>query len=250
LIASGKRRDTLDTVADSMLPSGAKAGLALNSYAMLKDSFRGVVNSILFAETDNDSLQVLIVSSPHAGEGKTTSVCNLGVAFAEIGRRVLLIDADFRKPRLHEVFNVPNDAGLLNLLSEPDNRRPAEIDRLIQKTTVPGLSVLSSGATSVPLPTLLHSDRLSKLLGRLRTQYDLILIDSAPLLIVPESRILARSTDGVVLVLRAGVTTPEMALAARRRALEDQTPLIGTILNDWKPSTAHYYPYYYSDKSA
>ena len=249
LIAAGGRRDVLDMAPDSMLPSGARAGLALNSYAMLKDSFRGVVNSILFAETENDALQVLIVSSPHAGEGKTTSVCNLGVAFAEIGRRVLLIDADFRKPRLHEVFSVPNDGGLLNLLSEPDTRRPSEIDRLIQKTTVPGLSVLTTGSTSVPLPTLLHSDRLNKLLGRLRTQYDLILIDSAPLLIVPESRILARSTDGLLLVLRAGVTTPEMALAARRRALEDRTPLIGTILNDWKPNTAHYYPYY-SDKSA
>jgi Mrp family chromosome partitioning ATPase len=87
------------------------------------------------------------------------------------------------------------------------------------------------------------------LLGKLRTQYDLILIDSAPLLIVPESRILARSTDGIVLVLRAGVTTPEMALAARKRALEDRTPLIGTILNDWKPDTAQYYPYY-SDRTA
>lgn len=248
LISAGRRRDLADA-SDSMLPSGVRAGVALNSYAMLKDSFRGVVNSILFAETENDALQVLIVSSPHAGEGKTTSVCNLGVAFAEIGRRVLLIDADFRKPRLHEVFSVSNDGGLLNLLSEPDNRRPAEIDRLVQKTTVPGLSVLTAGSTSVPLPTLLHSERLNKLLGRLRTQYDLVLIDSAPLLIVPESRILARSTDGLVLVLRAGVTTPEMALAARRRALEDKTPLIGTILNDWKPNTAHYYPYY-SDKSA
>jgi capsular exopolysaccharide synthesis family protein len=190
------------------------------------------------------------VSSPNAGEGKTTSVCNLGVAFAEIGRRVLVIDADFRKPRLHEIFNVVNDAGLLNLLSDGDTRRPADIDHVIRKTTVPGLSVLTAGSTSVPLPTLLHSDRFSKLLGRLRTQYDLILIDSAPLLVVPESRILARCTDGLVLVLRAGVTTPEYALAARKRALEDRTPLIGTILNDWKPDPAQYYSYYYSDKSA
>jgi succinoglycan biosynthesis transport protein ExoP len=207
------------------------------------------VNSILFAETEHDSMQVLIVSSPNAGEGKTTSVCNLGVAFAEIGRRVLLVDADFRKPRLHEVFNVSNDTGLLNLLSENEIRRPGEVEQHIRKSSVPGLSVLTSGSTSAPLPTLLHSDRLGKLLGRLRTQYDLILIDSAPLLIVPESRILARSTDGLVLVLRAGVTTPEMALAARRRALEDRTPLIGTILNDWKPDAAQYYSYY-SDKSA
>ncbi len=247
LIPGGRKRDVIDTNSETLLPTKRGAN-AVNSYALLKDSFRGVVNSIMFAETENDTLQVLIVSSPHAGEGKTTSVCNLGVAFAEIGRRVLLIDADFRKPRLHEVFSVPNEGGLLNLLSEGE-RRTTDFDQIIRKTNVPGLSVLTTGSTSVPLPTLLHSDQLSKLLGRLRTQYDLILIDSAPLLIVPESRILARSTDGIVLVLRAGVTTPEIALAARRRALEDRTPLIGTILNDWKPNTAHYYPYY-SDISA
>lgn len=242
LIPGGKRGQN-----DSLLPSLSRAA-ALNTYSLLKDSFRGVVNSILFAESESDSLQVLIVSSPHAGEGKTTSVCNLGVAFAEIGRRVLLIDADFRKPRLHEIFNLPNDGGLLNLLSEFD-RRTSDIEQQIRATTVPGLSVMTVGSTSAALPTLLHSDRLSRLLGKLRTQYDLILIDSAPLLIVPESRILARSTDGIVLVLRAGVTTPEMALAARKRALEDRTPLIGTILNDWKPDAAQYYPYY-SDRTA
>lgn len=242
LIPGGKRSQN-----DSLLPSMSRS-TALNTYSLLKDSFRGVVNSILFAESESDSLQVLIVSSPHAGEGKTTSVCNLGVAFAEIGRRVLLVDADFRKPRLHEIFNLPNDGGLLNLLSEFD-RKTSDIEQLIRATTVPGLSVMTVGSTSAPLPTLLHSDRLSRLLGKLRTQYDLILIDSAPLLIVPESRILARSTDGIVLVLRAGVTTPEMALAARKRALEDRTPLIGTILNDWKPDAAQYYPYY-SDRTA
>jgi polysaccharide biosynthesis transport protein len=248
LINAVRRREEIEGKTETLLPVRRGVVNPVNTYALLKDSFRGVVNSIMFAETENDSLQVLIVSSPHAGEGKTTSVCNLGVAFAEIGRRVLLIDADFRKPRLHEVFNVPNEAGLLNLLSEGE-RRTSDFDQFTRKTSVPGLSVLTTGSTSIPLPTLLHSDQLSKLLGKLRTQFDLILIDSAPLLIVPESRIIARSTDGIVLVLRAGVTTPEVALAARRRALEDRTPLIGTILNDWKPDTAHYYPYY-SDISA
>ncbi len=242
LIPAGQRGPS-----DAVLPYTSR-GSALNTYSLLKDSFRGVVNSILFAESENDSLQVLIISSPHAREGKTTSVCNLGVAFAEIGRRVLLVDADFRRPRLHEVFKVSNDSGLLDALSEGEKSR-SELDSLIRSTTVPGLSVLTVGSTSAPLPTLLHSDRLSRLLGKLRSQYDLILIDSAPLLIVPESRILAKSADGMVLVLRAGVTTPGMALAARRRALEDRTPLIGTILNDWKPDMAQYYSYY-ADRSA
>lgn len=228
----------------SLLPLGSngvgrRAAIAENG--LLKDSFRGVVNSILFAETEHNALRVLLVSSPNAGEGKTTSVCNLGASFAEIGRRVLLIDADFRKPRLHEIFGVSNDKGLLNLLAEAGNENPAS---LVRPTGVPRLSVLTAGNASLPVATLLHTDRLAGLFEQFRGEYDLVLIDSAPLLLVPESRTLARSTDGLVLVLRAGVTTPEMALAARRRAIEDGTLLVGTVLNDWKPDTTDYYRYY------
>jgi succinoglycan biosynthesis transport protein ExoP len=219
--------------------SGRRAAIAENG--LLKDSFRGVVNSILFAETEHNALRVLLVSSPNAGEGKTTSVCNLGASFAEIGRRVLLIDADFRKPRLHEIFGVPNDKGLLNLLSDSGSESPTS---LVRPTGVPRLSVLTAGSASVPVTTLLHTDRLAGLFEHFRNEYDLVLIDSAPLLLVPESRILARWTDGLVLVIRAGITTPEMALAARRRALEDGTLLVGTVLNDWKPDTSAYYRYY------
>jgi polysaccharide biosynthesis transport protein len=222
--------------------SGRRAAIAENG--LLKDSFRGVVNSILFAETEHNALRVLLVSSPNAGEGKTTSVCNLGASFAEIGRRVLLIDADFRKPRLHEIFGIPNDKGLLNLLAEKGESSAESLNSFVRPTGVPRLSVLTAGAASVPVVTLLHSDRLAGLFEHFRSEYDLVLIDSAPLLLVPESRILARSTDGLVLVLRAGVTTPEMALAARRRALEDGTLLVGTVLNDWKPDTTDYYRYY------
>lgn len=219
--------------------AGRRAALAENG--LLKDSFRGVVNSILFAETEHNALRVLLVSSPNAGEGKTTSVCNLGASFAEIGRRVLLIDADFRKPRLHEIFGVSNEKGLLNLLADGGNEKPSS---LVRPTGVPRLSVLTAGSASLPVATLLHSDRLAGLFEHFRSEYDLVLIDSAPLLLVPESRTLARSTDGLVLVLRAGVTTPEMALAARRRAIEDGTLLVGTVLNDWKPDTTDYYRYY------
>ena len=231
----------------TVLPLGSKGSSRRATFAengLLKDSFRGVVNSILFAETEHNALRVLLVSSPHPGEGKTTSVCNLGASFAEIGRRVLLIDADFRKPRLHEIFGVSNEKGLLNLLSETKEPGIETPNSLVRPTGVPRLSVLTAGNTSVPVVTLLHSDRLAALFEHFRGEYDLVLIDSAPLLLVPESRILARSTDGLVLVLRAGVTTPEMALAARRRALDDGTLLVGTVLNDWKPDTADYYRYY------
>jgi len=222
--------------------TGLESAVAASGHSLFTDSFRGVVNSILFSGGEHVAMRTLLVSSPNEGEGKTTSVCNLGAAFAEIGRRVLLIDADFRKPRLHDVFSVPNDRGLLNLLSG-DEGSLDPLD-LVRETGTERLSILPAGMTSHPLSTLIHSERLGTLLNRLRSQYDLILIDSAPLLLVPESRVLARSADALVLVLRAGVTTVDVAVAARRRATEDQVPLIGTILNDWKPETTGYYGYY------
>ncbi len=222
--------------------TGLESAVAASGHSLFTDSFRGVVNSILFSGGEHVAMRTLLVSSPNEGEGKTTSVCNLGAAFAEIGRRVLLIDADFRKPRLHDVFSVPNDRGLLNLLSG-DEGSLDPLD-LVRETGTERLSILPAGMTSHPLSTLIHSERLGTLLNRLRSQYDLILIDSAPLLLVPESRVLARSADALVLVLRAGVTTVDVAVAARRRATEDHVPLIGTILNDWKPETTGYYGYY------
>jgi len=225
---------------------GLESAVAASGHSLFTDSFRGVVNSILFSGGEHAAMRTLLVSSPNEGEGKTTSVCNLGAAFAEIGRRVLLIDADFRKPRMHEIFSVPNDRGLLNLLSG-DEGSLDPLD-LVRETGTERLSILPAGTTSRPLSTLIHSERLGTLLNRLRSQYDLILIDSAPLLLVPESRVLARSADALVLVLRAGVTTVDVAMAARRRAVEDRVPLIGTILNDWKPEITGYG--YYPKKRA
>lgn len=225
---------------------GLESAVAATGHSLFTDSFRGVVNSILFSSGEHAAMRTLLVSSPNEGEGKTTSVCNLGAAFAEIGRRVLLIDADFRKPRMHEIFSVPNDRGLLNLLSGDDG--PLDPLDLVRETGTERLSILPAGMTSHPLSTLIHSERLGTLLNRLRSQYDLILIDSAPLLLVPESRVLARSADALVLVLRAGVTTVDVAMAARRRAAEDHVPLIGTILNDWKPEITGYG--YYPKKRA
>ena len=226
--------------------TGLESAVAATGHSLFTDSFRGVVNSILFSGGEHAAMRTLLVSSPNEGEGKTTSVCNLGAAFAEIGRRVLLIDADFRKPRLHDIFSVPNDRGLLNLLSG-DEGSLDPLD-LVRETGTERLSILPTGVTSRALSTRIHSERLGSLLNRLRSQYDLILIDSAPLLLVPESRVLARSADALVLVLRAGVTTVDLAVAARRRAVEDRIPLIGTILNDWKPEITGYG--YYPKKRA
>jgi capsular exopolysaccharide synthesis family protein len=225
------------------LPTAGRDGVAARG-SVLADSFLGIANSILFKDDPEGAPRVLMFSSPHPGEGKTTTVCNLGVAFSQIGKRVLLIDGDFRKPQLHRIFGLENEQGVLNLLSAHEGS--ADPKSRARNTAIDRLSVLVSGATTRPLPTLVHSERWGKVLALFREDYDLILIDSAPFLLVPESRVLARSADALVLVFRAGSTRTEFAMAARRRATEDRIPLMGTILNGWRPETDSYiyYPYY------
>ncbi len=210
---------------------------------MVADSFRGVRTSILFSVRGRDGARVFAMTSPGPGEGKTTAVANLGVALAEVSSRVLLIDGDLRRRRLSELFRVSNTRGLIELLQSPSDRSPSEF---IQPTGVPGLSVVSGGSAMLPAAQLLHSRQLTKLLSRFRENFDVILIDTPPVLTAPDARILGRSADGVILLTRAGRTTRQAALAACERLANDGSVLLGTILNDWDPKTSFgsYHGYY------
>ena len=113
--------------------------------SMIAESFRGAVTSILYSLENGASTRVILVSSAIRGEGKTTIVSNLGIALAEINHRVLLIDGDMRKPRLNEVFNLPNDWGLSDLLREESSLRDCPVEALVKQTEMPELNVLTSG---------------------------------------------------------------------------------------------------------
>ena len=161
-------------------------------------------------------------------------VSNLGIAVAEVNQKVLLIDADLRKPRLHDVFNLKNDNGLSDLLrsKEPFSSLLAGA---IQATDVPDLYVLTSGSKTSAATSLLYSNRMPELLRELRTEFETIFIDTPPMLQIPDARVLGRMVDHVIMVVRAGKTTRDAAMAARQRFSEDGTQMLGTILNDWNP---------------
>jgi capsular exopolysaccharide synthesis family protein len=171
-------------------------------------------------------------------------VSNLGIAVAEVNQRVLLIDADLRKPRLHTIFNLSNERGLSDLLRSKD---PIEsiLSGLIQDSGVPDLYVLTSGASTSAGTSLLYSSRMPEVLKMLRTQFETILIDTPPMLQIPDARVLGRMVDRVIMVIRAGKTTRDAAMAARKKFSEDGTLMLGTILNDWDPkwSPGGYYGY-------
>jgi polysaccharide biosynthesis transport protein len=208
--------------------------------SMVAEAVRATMTSILMSRRNGVCPKVLLLTSPSPQEGKSTIVSNLGIALAEIGQRVLLIDGDMRLPRLHTIFDVPNTFGMSDILNEPKPLSGQWNDALTRKTSIPGLHVIPAGPVRTNLSRLLHSPRMREFTDRLRETYDFVLIDTAPVLTVPDARILAFSADAVVLVVRAHKTASASALAAVARFEDDGTSILGTILNDWNPKLAHY----------
>ena len=213
--------------------------------SMVAESFRVVLTSLLFSGDNGSRPRLLVMTSSGPSEGKTTVVSNLGIALAEIKQRTLLIDADLRRPRLHKIFDLPNDRGLSDLLQERP-LPPGALEGIVQETSIPRLFVVTSGPASMAAANLLYSGNLPELLSYWKKEYDMVLVDTPPMLQMPDARVVARSVDGVVIVARAGHTTRDAALAARQRFTEDNTRVLGTILNGWNPKNSPngYYGYY------
>jgi polysaccharide biosynthesis transport protein len=197
---------------------------------MMADAYRSAITSILLSRVNGVSPRVILVTSPRPKAGKTTTVANLGISLAEIGRRVLLIDGDLRRPRLGKLFGLQFATGLSDALLD-EGRGAITLDSVIRPSTVPGLYVLPGGSEPANISKLLHSTHLDSLMDVARAEYDFVLIDSPPMMGMADARLLSRNADGVILISRAGETSPEQLGEARERLADDGTPVIGTILN-------------------
>jgi capsular exopolysaccharide synthesis family protein len=216
---------------------------------MVADSFRAVLASILFAG-QRQRQRVLVITSASPGEGKTTTSSNLAVTLANMGRRVLLIDGDIRSPRMHSIFGLKNSTGLTTTLKQMAIN-DLLTDTFIRDTTVPNLFVLTSGPAIQAGADLLFSALMPTLLARYRNEYDMVLIDTPPMLVMPDARVLGRIADAVVLIARAGQTTRSAIQAAYRRFVDDRTPVLGVVLNNWNvKASAHKYYAAYKEPTA
>ncbi len=182
-------------------------------------------------------------TSAGPADGKTSVVSNIAVAAAMTGKRVLLVDADLHRPRIHDIFGLKNEAGMTDLLrSEGDWSRWPE---LTQRTKLPGLSVITAGKPRQGAGILFYSPGFPMLLAKWREQYDLVLLDTPPALPITDARVIGFLADGVVLIARAGHTTRDALLAIQERLTEDRIHLLGCVLNDWDPGhSGRAYPYY------
>jgi len=209
----------------------------------LSESFRATLASIMSAGRNGDQAHILLVTSSQPMEGKTTVVSNLAIGLAEIGRKVLLIDGDMRRPRLHKIFEQANSWGLSDVLREKNAIEELPLDALIKKTAVPGVYLLPSGVCADNIFGLLWSGRLARLLPRFRQEFDYVLLDAPPCLEFADARIMARHTDQLLLVVRANYTDKRTAQVAVQRLLEDGIPVMGVILNRCDPAHSDLYRY-------
>jgi polysaccharide biosynthesis transport protein len=204
---------------------------------------RAIRTNLLFMSPDKP-FRTVVVSSAGPSEGKSTAVINLGMVMAQTGTRVLLMDTDMRRPRLHRAFGVANDVGVSSLVVGEGS-----LEHAIKSTDVPDLFVLPCGPLPPNPAELLHTRAFSELLGKLQERYDCILLDSPPLGPVSDALVLAKQTDGILLVLKAGVTHREQARRAIRSLRDVKARIIGALLNhvDMKAGKygAEYNPYSY-----
>jgi tyrosine-protein kinase Etk/Wzc len=212
------------------------------------EAFRNLRTGLIWSD-GGETLRTLVVTSAAPGEGKTMTAANLAVTLAYDGLRVLLVDCDIRRPRVHGLFQLPRAPGLMELLrasSDPDAPQP----RAIRETPVARLSVLTCGALPVNAANLLSGTRMRILLRELQEQFDIIVLDTPPVLATADASIVASLTDGVLLVVRAGTTDKNAAQRAYQQLSNVGARVVGTVLNDPGGEVAkegdYYYPYDYA----
>jgi capsular exopolysaccharide synthesis family protein len=192
--------------------------------AQFAEMLRGVRTNLVLAP-ELGTGHTLLVTSSEPAEGKTTSAANIAVSLARLNQRVLLIDADLRKPRLHEMFGEDQQPGLADVLAGKTSSRD------FRKTKFSGLWLMAAGSASRNPADLLGSPRFSKLVEELRAHFDWIVLDSSPVLAVADACMIARVASGVLLVVDCGRTPREVATAAVQRLEAVRAPILGAMLN-------------------
>jgi non-specific protein-tyrosine kinase len=220
---------------------GSELSVLTQSQSPASEAYRVLRTNLQFAAVEH-RLDTLLVTSPAPSEGKSMTSANLAAALAQGGRRVILVDADLHRPRLHRLFSLRNNTGLTTALISDTT---GNLDDILQATSVPGLSLLTSGPLPPNPAELLGSTRMRELIADLGTRADIVVLDSPPVTALSDAAVLATQTDGVLLVLDAGKTRREVAKRATEALGRVQARVIGALLNRMPGSGIGYYYYYY-----
>jgi len=218
-------------------------GIFREPRSLAAECCRSIRTNIMFMSPDHP-VRAMVITSPSPQEGKTTTAINLAIAMAEAGGRVLLIDTDMRRPRLHRSFGVPNQVGVSTLILGN-----SKMEEAIKRTDIPNLDVLPCGPVPPNPSELLHTKRFAQILEECKTRYDRVILDSPPTSAVTDPAVLGNLADGVILIVKGGNTTREAAAYARRQLIAAKCRLLGVIVNEIDFSNPGYgYHYYYYRK--
>ncbi|MGI6227394.1 MAG: CpsD/CapB family tyrosine-protein kinase [Peptococcales bacterium] len=212
-----------------------------NPKSPISEAYRTLRTNIQFSSFDKE-IKVLHITSAGPGEGKSTTLANLAVTFGQTGKKVLILDCDFRRPSQHKVFGLSNMRGMTNLLVED-----LPFEELVQETKAEKVHLLTTG----PLPPnpveLVGSKKLGEFLKQLKdsNDYDIILVDSPPALAVADALLLSSHVDGTLMVLSSGEVNRDIARQARDALLNVKANIIGVVLNKVEKNSSYSYYYYY-----
>lgn len=227
-----KKKKQLQPVARKLITS-------VDPKSIVSEQFRTVRTNINFSMPDKDLKTVLITSST-PGEGKSTSAANLAIAFAQEGKKVLLVDSDMRKPTMHYTFRTLNKTGLSNLLT-----RKWKLEDVVKVTEIEGLHLITCGPIPPNPAELLGSKTMDALIEEFVANYDIVIFDAPPLLSVADAQILSNKCDGTILVISSGSTQKASVLKAKEVLVTSKATIIGTLLNNFVLEKDHYYNQYY-----
>ncbi len=210
-----------------------------NPRSPISEAYRVLQTNLKFLSSDNP-LRTIVVTSSVPKEGKSTTGANLAMAMAQLGRKVLIIDVDMRKPSQHKVWDIPNVKGLSNVLSDQDTLEEAK------QNVAPNLDILTSG----PLPpnpvTLIQSKRMIDLVASTAKEYDFVILDSPPMTVAADASILGKIADGILLVARPEVSDSGSFGYTKRLLEQTEQNTLGLVINGVVPeNNAYGYNYYY-----
>lgn len=206
----------------------------------IAEAYRAIRTAVALSNTGEHPVKSIAVSSLGPQEGKTTTICNLSIAIAQNQKKVLLVDADMRKPRLNTIFKKENKSGLSTFLTNESN-----FEEVIQKTDVDNLYLVNGGPHPPNPSELLSSHKYKEFITLAKERFDFILFDTTPITVVTDALLVSQSVDGLIVVVESG-KTPKRALPRFHKLLEDaKVRIIGTIINKISITNENYYYYSY-----
>ncbi len=207
----------------------------------ISEAYRVLRTNLSFSAIDKELQDVLITSSS-PGEGKSTTTANLATVLAQTGKRVIVVDADLRRPTQHKLFSVPNNHGLTTALLD----QKTAVANHIQPTAIRNLSIMTSGPLPPNPAELLNSQRMTHVMSELRKEADVVLYDTPPALTVADAAILSPQVDGCILVVETGKTRRDTFVQAVQRLQKTGANIFGAVMNRLRPGrSGYYYDYYY-----